>query len=169
MSSERSEGLPSIHRGRPCRWGRCNGHEVAAWFGCRVEMQISKRLPHIQSAKGWSRVSRGVRKPLGHGVAGRMKSPCVMGSKGAGTLPCRAGGGWGPGGRHALWSMGFGESEVFPMVLIRLNAGEAPMAWGMQRGRAAAPLPRLRGTTTHILRSALSGAWDENEGYGRSV
>lgn len=25
-----------------------------------------------------------------------------MGSRGAGTLPCRAGGGWGSGGRHAL-------------------------------------------------------------------
>jgi hypothetical protein len=30
-----------------------NGY--AAWFGCRVERQVSKPLPGIQSAQGWSR------------------------------------------------------------------------------------------------------------------
>jgi hypothetical protein len=47
--------------------------------------------------------------------------------------------------------------EMADVSLARFEAlcrGSA-IAWGMQRGRAAAPLPRWCGSTTHILRTAL--------------
>lgn len=75
----------------------------------------------LEAVRGERLGSRGAGTPLGLRGA-------VMGSKGARRLPCR----WGSG-----------ESEVSPAVLIRLDAGEAPQAGGMQRGRAAGPLAKI--------------------------
>ena len=72
---------------------------------------------------------------------------------------------WGLGGRNARQVEGCRESEVSLRVVDRrygllafqgFNALEEPEAGGMQRGRAAGPLAKMCGTTTHILRSALS-------------
>lgn len=71
--------------------------------------------------------------------------------------------GWVPRGRHAQWPMGFGESEVSPMVRNRLDASDAPMREGCN-GRAQRLLCQdvlyhlnvVECTTTHILQSALS-------------
>ncbi len=44
--------------------------------------------------------------------------------------------------REGSFVDGFGESEVASKVLIRLDAGEAPMAGGCNGGAQRAPLPR---------------------------
>lgn len=68
----------------------------------------------------------------------------VMGSRGAGTLLCRAGGGWvSKGQARPLVDGVWGRAEVSLMALIRFDAGEAPQARGMQWESAASPLPRL--------------------------
>lgn len=71
----------------------------------------------------------------------------------------------GLGGRNAHLVDGCWESEVSCEWLTgdtvswlrRLQCHEEPTPEGMQRGRAAGPLAKMCGTTTHILRSALSG------------
>lgn len=91
----------------------------------------------------------------------------AMGSRGAGTLPCRAGGGWVPRGRHA------------PSALPQHTTGcRVDGVWGERKsphwcGKARCRFPRhgqrdatgersglpcqdARGTTTHILRVALA-------------
>ena len=67
----------------------------------------------------------------------------------------------GLGGRNALQVDGCRESEVSREWLTGdtvcwlgngFNALKEPTAGGMQRGRAAGPLAKMCGTTTHILR-----------------
>lgn len=70
---------------------------------CMVQVQDGEASLQVHAAHpiGGRLVegSKGQRKPFGHGFKGSTKAPL---------------------------SMGFGESEVSPSVLIRLNAGEAP-------------------------------------------
>lgn len=78
-----------------------------------------------------------------------------MGSRGEGTLPCRAGGGRVPRGQARPWSMGFGESEVSPMA-CEGSMPETRQGPGVSnRGAQRAPLARWRCITAHILQSAL--------------
>jgi hypothetical protein len=97
-----------------------------------LSVSMYANIVGIQSAPGWSRVSRGgAESPL---VMGRWEQERFLAAPEAAGFHR---------GRHAPWLMGFGESEVSPMVLIRLDAGEAPAAGGMQRGRAAGPLAKI--------------------------
>ena len=107
--------------------------KVAPWSSSTGEtvVEVKRRNAYgIQSAQGW---------PPWHG----------LGSIGAGT----------PLGR---WAQG---ERSLPRVVDRrydlwlwngFNALEEPLAEGMQRGRAAGPLAKQRGSTTHSLRPTLS-------------
>ena len=105
--------------------------ELGSGGGDRPLDRVQRRCAGgIQSAQGW---------PPWHG----------LGSIGAGT----------PLGR---WAQG---ERSLPRVVDRrydlwlwngFNALEEPLAEGMQRGRAAGPLAKQRGSTTHSLRPTLS-------------
>lgn len=137
---------------RKCWIGRRHG---ARLIGSSVDA-----LALIQSARGWSGF-QGARWLFGRWVGskeGKHESPlpgqdCTRagtpfaldeivsmkwsGVLGAGTPPESMGAG-------RAKSPASGGSAVRSDGATRLNAEVGPMAWGMQRGRAAAPLPRLR-------------------------
>lgn len=107
----------------------------------------SKAPGRVQVRLTWCRVPRAAHA-FGHGVQGRAKSP-----------PGR-----GPAAKRLVW-VGFGRGRNAPPERMKrrtfLWCDEArcrgsATAWGMQRGRAAVPLPRLRCITPHILHVAVT-------------
>lgn len=121
-----------------------------------------RNLPVPDAANGMAVVGRGTRKSLS-GFQGARR---LFGRKGQGKA-------------DAFLVMGCrGSSKAPRLVMQRPNGASAQPAirlngvvearrlgntttWGMQRGRAAAPLPRLRYYTAHlaIIRTLLKRQW----------
>lgn len=109
----------------------------------------SKASGRLQVRAIWCGVPRAAHA-FGHGVQGRAKSP-----------PGRC-----PAAKRLVWAGSRGGAGTpFPKRKSKRRTfrwcdearcrGSAT-AWGMQRGRAAVPLPRLRCITPHILHVALT-------------
>lgn len=138
------------------------------------------RMPSSSMADAQSRVGRPISMPKTYaGRAGMMlvlkvwfrrrwkiSWPCrasnprrvglhemVMGSRGVGTLPRLAGAAGNPKGQARPMVDGVWGEAKSPRWRGKAQCLSHANGWGLQRGRAAAPLPRWSCITGHILQS----------------
>ena len=139
----------------PHRVGRgCKGREGPCSMGW-VQGKGSAKAPshgldEVVSMK-WSGGLGQERPPSRWGAGERRRLPCEWVSR-DGDTPFDP---WfGAGGEGRLQALRVVDRRYGLLALERAQCPKRATGWGMQRGRAAAPLPRWCYSTTHILRSA---------------